>query len=126
VRFSQAFATAVGGTSLFLAYKGYMPVKAVKTLAKKPDGSDVNLYLAGLRELKLTMTTLGKTDLNAARFLVGSTFAEASLASFTNLAITYLSEQVRIIFPGRQKHIHLYHLCPSLSLSLLSPSRTHT
>ena len=96
-RFSQAFATSVGGASLFLAFKRYMPVKAIK----KPDGSDVNLYLAGLRELKSTVTTLGKTDPSAARFLVCSIFVEASQASFTPMAISYLSEQVRLIFPGR-------------------------
>jgi MFS-type transporter involved in bile tolerance (Atg22 family) len=93
-RFSQALATSVGGTSLFLAYKRYMPVKAVKILDKKADGTDINLYLAGIRELKSTLTTLWKTDPGAARFLLGSTFVEASISSFTNLAISYLSQQV--------------------------------
>ncbi len=87
----------MGGTLLFLSYKRYMPIKAVKTLYKKPDGTNVNLYLDGLRELKSTMTTLGKTDPSAMRFLISSIFIEACIAAFTNLAISYLSEQVRRI-----------------------------
>jgi MFS-type transporter involved in bile tolerance (Atg22 family) len=97
VCFSQAAACAMGGTLLFLSYKRYMPIKAVKTLYKKPDGTNVNLYLDGLRELKSTMTTLGKTDPSAMRFLISSIFIEACIAAFTNLAISYLSEQVRRI-----------------------------
>lgn len=95
-RFSQALATGVGGTSLFLAYRRYEPVKAVKTLPKKDDGSNMNLYLAGLRELKTTLVTIHVTDPPAARFLIGSTFVEASIASFTNLAISYLSAQIEM------------------------------
>jgi hypothetical protein len=97
-RFSQVFASAVGGTSLFLAYKRYMPVKAVKTLEKKPDGSGVNIYIASLKGLKVTMTTLGKTDPNIARLLLCTMFVEASKESFIHIAITYLSQQVRESF----------------------------
>jgi MFS-type transporter involved in bile tolerance (Atg22 family) len=89
-RFSQALATAVGGIGLFLAYKRYSPVKAVKSLEA---GS--NLYMAGVKELKSTITSLSKHEPSAARFLLGSVFVEASISSFTNLSITYLSEQVR-------------------------------
>jgi len=113
-RFSQAFATVVGGTSLFLSYKRYGPVKAVKTLEKKADGTDVNLYLAGIRGLLETMTTLGKTDPSAARFLVGSIFVEASMDSFTNLVVTYLSQQVR-----ETSSIVIKSLGPSCKLTLI-------
>ena len=94
-QFSQAFATIVGGTSVYLAYRRYGPVKAVKTLPKKADGvTNMNLYVAGLSELKATLLSLHKTHPSAARFLVGSIFIEASIASFTNLAISYLSAQI--------------------------------
>lgn len=88
-RFSQALATWVGGISLFLAYKRYSPVKAVKFL---PEGS--NLYIAGISELKSTMTSLSKHEPSAARFLLASVFNEAAISAFTNLAIVYLSGQV--------------------------------
>jgi MFS-type transporter involved in bile tolerance (Atg22 family) len=88
-RFSQALATGVGGISLFLAYKRYSPVKAVKFL---PEGS--NLYIAGISELKSTMTSLSKHEPRAARFLLASVFNEAAISAFTNLAIVYLSGQV--------------------------------
>ena len=90
-RFSQALATGVGGINLILAYKRYSPVKAVKVLE---EGS--NLYVAGLFELKTTMTSLSKHEPGAARFLLGSVFVEAAISSFTNLAITYLSGQIEM------------------------------
>ena len=90
-RFSQGLATGVGGINLILAYRRYSPVKAVKTLE---EGS--NLYIAGLFELKRTMTSLSKHEPGAARFLLGSVFVEAAISSFTNLAITYLSGQIEM------------------------------
>lgn len=90
-RFSQALATGVGGINLFFAYTRYSPVKAVKFLE---EGS--NLYVAGLSELKTTMTSLNKNEPAAARFLLGSVFIEAAISAFTNLAITYLSMQIEM------------------------------
>ena len=90
-RFSQALATGVGGINLLLAYKRYSPVKSVKSLE---EGS--NLYLAGLLEIKSTMATLSKHEPGAARYLLTSTFVEAATSAFTNLAITYLSEQIQM------------------------------
>jgi len=90
-RFSQALATGIGGINLYLAYKRYSPVKAVKVLA---EGS--NLYLAGFVELKHTMTSLSKHEPGAARFLLAAVFNEAAVSAFTNLAITYLSGQIEM------------------------------
>lgn len=90
-RFSQALATVVGGTSLFLAYKRYKPVKAVKTLE-----SGQNLYIAGVTELWHTITDLGKTEPGAQRYLLAVAFLAASVGSFTNLAITYLTEEIQM------------------------------
>ena len=90
-RVSQSVATVVGGVSLFLAYKRYEPVKAVKSLE-----SGKNLYVAGFSELWQTAKTLRKTDPGAARYLLTSIWTEAGIASITNMAITYLSEQIQL------------------------------
>lgn len=90
-RVSQSVATVVGGLSLFLAYRRYEPVKAVKSVE-----SGRNLYIAGFSELWQTAKTLSKTDPGAARYLLTSIWSEAGVASITNMAITYLSEQIQL------------------------------
>ena len=88
-RFSQALASFVGGISLFLAYRRYQPVKAVKELE-----SGKNLYVAGVTEMWHTVTDLARTEPGAQRYLFATSFLAAAVGSFTNLAITYLTEQV--------------------------------
>jgi MFS-type transporter involved in bile tolerance (Atg22 family) len=90
-RFSQALASVVGGVGLFLAYKRYEPVKAVKTLE-----SGKSLYIAGIVEIAKTAASLWKTEPSAFVFLMASIFNEAAISSFTNLSITYLAEQLQM------------------------------
>jgi len=90
-RFSQALASFVGGLTLFLAYRRYQPVKAVKQLEEGK-----NLYVAGVSELWHTITDLGKTAPGAQRYLLATSFLAAAVGSFTNLAITYLTEQIQM------------------------------
>jgi len=90
-RFSQALASFVGGIGLFLAYKRYEPVKAVKTLE-----NGKGLFVAGFVEIWSTASSLCKTEPSAFWFLIASMFNEAAISSFTNLAIIYLSEQLQM------------------------------
>lgn len=90
-RFSQVLASVVGGVGLFLAYKRYEPVKAVKTLE-----SGKSLYIAGIVEIAKTAASLWKTEPSAFVFLMASIFNEAAISSFTNLSITYLAEQLQM------------------------------
>jgi len=90
-RFSQALASVVGGIGLFLAYKRYEPVKAVKTLE-----NGKSLYIAGIVEIAKTAVSLWKTEPSAFVYLIASIFTEAAISSFTNLSITYLAEQIQM------------------------------
>eukprot|EP00984_Skeletonema_dohrnii_P022892 scaffold12002_cov117-Skeletonema_dohrnii-CCMP3373.AAC.1 len=90
-RFSQALASVVGGFCLFLSYKRYEPVKAVKFL-----DNGKSLYIAGLVEIGKTSVSLWKTEPSAFVFLLASIFNEAAVSSYTNLTITYLAEQLQM------------------------------
>jgi len=90
-RFSQALASVVGGVCLFLSYKRYEPVKAVKTLE-----NGKSLYVAGIVEIGKTSVSLWKTEPSVFVFLLAAVFNEAAIGSFTNLAITYLAEQLQM------------------------------
>jgi len=94
-RFSQALASVVGGISLFLAYKRYPAVKAVKAL---DEGK--NLWIAGISELWHTAKNLGKTEPGAQRYLFAVSFLAGAIGSFTSLAITYLSEEIQMSSTG--------------------------
>jgi len=94
-RFSQALASFVGGISLFLAYRRYPAVKAVKQLEEGK-----NLWVAGVSELWHTGKDLHKTEPGAARYLLGICFLAGAMGSFTNLAITYLSEEIQMSATG--------------------------
>lgn len=94
-RFSQGLASFVGGISLFLAYRRYPSVKAVKQL---DEGK--NLWIAGVSELWHTAKDLGKTEPGAQRYLFALTFLAGAIGSFTNLAITYLSEEIQMSSTG--------------------------
>ena len=90
-RFSHALASVVGGFCLFLSYKRYEPVKAVKFL-----DNGKSLYIAGLVEIGKTSVSLWKTEPSAFVFLLASIFNEAAVSSYTNLTITYLAEQIQM------------------------------
>ena len=90
-RFAQALASVVGGICLFLAYKRYQPVKAVKSLKGAK-----SLYIAGIVEIAKTSVSLWKTEPGAFVYLLASMFNEAAISSFTNLSITYLAEQLEM------------------------------
>ncbi|KAL7495914.1 hypothetical protein ACHAWT_006721 [Skeletonema menzelii] len=90
-RFAQALASVVGGICLFLSYKRYEPVKAVKSL----EGGK-SLYIAGIVEIAQTTVSLWKTEPSAFVYLLASMFTEAAISSFTNMSITYLAEQIEM------------------------------
>jgi len=94
-RFSQALASFVGGLSLFLAYRRYPSIKAVKQL---DEGK--NIFWAGVSELWHTAKDLGKTEPGAQRYLFALPFLDGAIGSFTNLAITYLSEEIQMSSTG--------------------------
>jgi len=90
-RISQAVASTVGGFGLFMAYRRYQPVKAVKKLE-----SGRNIFAAGFAELWETAKTLNGTDPSTARYLLASIFVDSGIGAVTTLAITYLSEQIKL------------------------------
>lgn len=90
-RFSQALASVVGGVCLILSYRRYEPVKAVKFLE-----SGKSLYVAGILEIGKTSVSLWKTEPSVFVFLLAAVCNEAAIGSFTNLAITYLAEQLQM------------------------------
>lgn len=90
-RISQAVASTVGGFGLFMAYRRYQPVKAVKKLE-----SGRNIFAAGFAELWETAKTLNGTDPSTARYLLASIFVDGGIGAVTTLAITYLSEQIKL------------------------------
>jgi MFS-type transporter involved in bile tolerance (Atg22 family) len=54
------------------------------------------MYIAGLKTMWNTMKVLRKEEPAVQRYLYGYVFLASAMASFTNLAITYLSQQVRM------------------------------
>jgi UMF1 family MFS transporter len=94
-RFSQALASFAGGVSLFLAYKRYPAVKAVKKLEEGK-----SLWIAGASEFFHTAINLRKTEPGAARYLLAVSFLAGAIGSFTNLVITYLSEELEMSSTG--------------------------
>ena len=55
-----------------------------------------SLYIAGIVEIAKTTVSLWKTEPGAFVYLLASMFNEAAIGSFTNLSITYLTEQLEM------------------------------